>query len=353
MKEFKKLLLTLIITFILTLPILIISSKIFMPKWIDHRMNMMTFIMKGFYQEPKNSLDIVILGNSDTYRGVDPLVMYHEYGFTSYNYVAAGERIWMAYALFNESLKYQKPQIIMLNTDELYFTHKATVGNNSKVYDNMKFSLNKIISVFDSNYKNSRLAKLSHFLPIFRYHSRYSELDSNDLKYAFYNERYALKGMDMVAYQVPYTGDKDYMKDLGEVESLPEVSKYYLDKMIEECQKRNIEFILYHTPSPDSSSYAKYMGVKEYADKNNIPFLELNLNLKEIGIDWKTDTSDGGDHLNLYGSEKVSLYLGKYLTDNYNLPDHRNEEKYNYWNEDYEVYLKERNKEIENENKSN
>ena len=354
MKDFIKLLITLSITFVLSLIVLVISSKIFMPKWIDHRMNMMTFIMKGFYAEPKDSLDVIFMGNSDTYRGIDPLVMYHEYGFTSYNFVAAGQRIWTGYSMFEESLKYQKPKIILFNTDELYFTKQTSYGNSSKVYDNMPLSINKIKSVFDSNYKRSIIVKMAHFLPIFRYHSRYNELTNDDLKYAFYNERYALKGMDMVAYQVPYTGPKDYMTDTGEVMELPEISIEYLDKMVEKCKKENIEFILYHVPSPDSSSYARYMPVKKYADQKGITLLELNYDNKKIGIDWNKDTSDGGDHLNLYGAEKVSIYLGKYLKDNYDLPDHRNEEKYNYWNDDYNTYLIEREKEIKSEeNKSN
>ena len=157
----------------------------------------------------------------------------------------------------------------------------------------------------------------------------------------------------MVAYQEPYTGPKDYMNDTGEVMDLPEVSINYLDKMIERCKKENIEFILYHVPSPDSSSYARYIPVKKYADQKGIRLLELNYDNKKIGIDWDKDTSDGGDHLNLFGAEKVSIYLGKYLKDNYDLPDHRNEEKYSYWNNDYKTYLIEREKEIKSEeNKS-
>jgi len=346
MKDFIKFIKTILITAILSLIILCISSKIFLPKWIDHRMNMMTFIMRGFYQEEKNSLDVIFVGNSDTYRGIDPLVMYHEYGFTSYNYVAAGQRIWTGYAMFEESLKYQEPKIILFNVDELFFTKQTSYGNSSKVYDNMKFSINKIKSVYDSNYKRSRIVKLAHFLPIFRYHSRYNELTSDDFKYAFYNSRYALKGMDMVAYQEPYTGNKNYMKDKNEEIELPEVSIYYLDKMYDECQKRNISFVLYHVPSPDSSSYAKYKAVKEYADSKDITYLELNFDNDKIGIDWNEDTSDGGDHLNMFGAVKVSTYLGKYLVDNYDLPDHRNDSKYDYWNDDYEEYLKIREQEI-------
>ena len=348
MKAFIKFSLTMVLTLILSLTCLILASKIFTPKWVNHDMNMMTFIVKGFYKEPKNSLDIVFLGNSDTYRGVDPLVMYHEYGFTSYNFVSAGQRMWTGYAMFEEALRTQNPKIIMFNADGLFSTNQSSSGNYSKVYDNMPFSLSKIKYIFDSNYKKKRkIERLTHLLPIFSYHDRYNELSNDDFKYAFYDYHYALKGMDLVAYRVPYNGDKNYMKDTGKREELPDINTFYLDKMISKCKERNIEFVLFHTPSSDSANYSRYLAVKNYADKNSITFLELNLYNKEIGMNWKEDTSDGGDHLNMFGAEKVGLYLGKWLIQNYDLPDHRNDKKYAKWNEDYETYLVVRNKEIE------
>jgi hypothetical protein len=346
MKDFIRFGATLALTAVLSLFILLIASNIFIPKWVDHDMNMMSFIIKGFYKEEKNSLDVIFMGNSDTYRGIDPMVIYNEYGITSYNYVAAGQRMWMAYAMLEDSLRSQNPKVIMFNVDEVFITKQATKGNASKVYDNMEFSFNKIKAVFDTNYKKSRIKKLSHFLPILNYHSRYNELNSDDFKYAFYDYSYVEKGMDMVADIVPYTGDTDYMSKSDEAIELPEVSINYLDKMKSLCEKNGIEFVLFHVPSPDSSSYARYEAVKDYADKNSLTFLELNLYNDEIGINWEEDTSDGGDHLNLYGAEKVSKYIGKYLVDNYNLSSHKNDEKYSSWTNDYNKYLEDREMEI-------
>ena len=347
MKAFRNFVLTIIITSILTLTCLTIASKIFTPKWINHDMNMMTFIVKGFYKEPKNSLDVIFLGNSDTYRGVDPLVIYHEYGFTSYNFVSAGQRMWTGYAMFEEALRKQNPKVIMFNVDGVFSTNQSSSGNYSKVYDNMPFSLYKVKYIFDKNYKKKRkIERLSHLMPIFSYHDRYNELTSDDFKYAFYDEHYALKGMDMVAYRVPYKGTLDYMKDIGKREEVPEINQIYLDKMLNECKKRNIEFVLFHTPSSESANYSRYLAVKDYADKNNLTFLELNFNNKEIGINWAEDTSDGGDHLNMFGAQKVGLYLGKYLKENYDLPDHRTNQAFSKWNDDYKEYLDLREKEI-------
>jgi hypothetical protein len=54
----------------------------------------------------------------------------------------------------------------------------------------------------------------------------------------------------------------------------------------------------------------------------------------ETGIDFQTDTSDGGLHMNVFGAEKLSVWLGDILTENtqntdnkYNLTDYRNNPK--------------------------
>ena len=61
----------------------------------------------------------------------------------------------------------------------------------------------------------------------------------------------------------------------------------------------------------------------------------MNLSLEDIGLDWNTDTKDGGDHMNSAGAEKVSAYLADYLKDNYELTDHRGDKDYAEWDRDY------------------
>lgn len=346
MKSFINFLVTISITGIMTIIILSCASKIFTPKWIDHKGNMMTFIMKGYYEEEKNSLEVLFTGNSDVYRGISPMVLYKEYGIASYNYVSAGQRSWIAYTMLEEALKYQNPKIILFNVDELYRDNQATKGNYSKVYDNLRLSTVKLKALLDPTYDKGRVEKMYHVLPILSYHSRYNELEEKDFKYAYHDWNNPTKGMDLIAKSVPYRSKKDYMEYTEEVEELAEVNINYLNKMVKTCKDKGIELILFEVPSPDSWNYARHNRINEYAEDNNLKFIDLNLYNKEIGLNWYKDTSDGGDHLNIYGAEKTSIFLGKYLVDNYNLKDIRNDKKYEKWEKQYKEYLKIKEAEI-------
>ena len=60
---------------------------------------------------------------------------------------------------------------------------------------------------------------------------------------------------------------------------------------------------------------------------------------QEIGIDYETDTYDGGLHMNLSGAEKITRYLGDALQQNIELEDRRDDQKLAAaWNEKRERY---------------
>ena len=143
------------------------------------------------------------------------------------------------------------------------------------------------------------------------------------------------------------------MEDKGETYKFPEKTKKYMDKIIDVCKKENIELILVEIPSADSWSYAKSKELSKYAEEKQLKFLDLNLVLDEIGLDWKTDTADGGDHLNVYGAEKVTKYMGKYLTENYDIEDRRKDEKYKSWFAASEKYHKDKEEKIKQEQNKN
>ena len=113
------------------------------------------------------------------------------------------------------------------------------------------------------------------------------------------------------------------------------------DKIRKLCEKNKIQLLLYTSASPVNHNYKRYNALLKYAGKYGIPYLDFNQKLKELGIDWKNDTLDKGDHLNLSGAHKVTDYMTMYLQEHYMLPDHRGDEKFTSWDTMAEQYTTE------------
>lgn len=312
-------------------------NRLFTPKWLGPADNRFGYISKGYFNEKKDSLDVIFMGNSDTYRGISPMEIWNSYGITSYNYVSPGQRMWTGYYMLNEALETQKPDVIMFNVDGIFPSNHSSLSNYRKVFDTTKLSKNKIDAIMDPVFNFSFGKKISLFLPFITYHTRYNELTKEDFEYAYSDYSNPYKGLDLTIDSKPYEGE--YVTSGEEVYELSDNVLKYLDKFVDKCKKENINLEFIWIPSPDSWTISKSNAAYEYAKKHDIKFNDLNLIYKEIGINFETDTADAGDHLNIYGAKKVSKYLGNYLSENYSFKKH-DKDIIDSWNKDYKNYIK-------------
>ena len=312
------------------------TTKIMIPKWTTPKDNRMTYIIKGFYKEPKNSLDVIFMGNSDVYRGISPIALWDEYGIASYNFVSSGQRMWTAYYMMEECFRYQKPNLIVLNMDSAFNETSSSESNYRKTFDNMKMSKNKLKAITDSSFKNKKTEMLSYILPLTRYHSRWNELDSKDIKEAYEVYDAQFKGYELTRGKKAYkkTANKQENDD---IEKIPQKSKEYLDKIIKLCNENNTQVLLTYIPTKNWTEKRNSL-VTEYAKENNIQFTDCNL----MKFDWNQYTRDKGSHLNVYGAEAITKQLSEYLK-GYNLPNHKEDTKYEKWNKDLEKYEEQKN----------
>ena len=89
-------------------------------------------------------------------------------------------------------------------------------------------------------------------------------------------------------------------------------------------------------PCQKNWNYKIHNGAEEAAKKLGIDYLDLNLVKDGLNMDWAKDTRDKGEHLNNYGAEKVSDYLGKYITSLGLTADKRNMAGFESWNESHQ-----------------
>ena len=113
----------------------------------------------------------------------------------------------------------------------------------------------------------------------------------------------------------------------------------YLRKIIEVCQQRGIVLVLTRIPSCSDKEeiHMAMNAVPKVAEEYGIDFLDMQY--EENLLDYGTDFS-GRTHINVLGAEKITRYIGDYLSEHYSLTDYRQcEEVSKRWEEDYKSYL--------------
>jgi hypothetical protein len=264
----------------------------------------------GVLGEPENSLDVLFLGDSECYCSFSPLQMFEDYGFASYNLGTHSQRMYYGNSLLHRATEHQKPRIVVLETDTLF----------------RKFSIS-----------STMFQMMQDALPVFEYHNRWKSLVPEDFTqepvHTYFN---GAKGY-VARFAVNAADDEGYMdeeeEDEERLERIPRLNKRYLQYMIDYCHSIGAEPILISTPSTVNWNAKRHKAVEKFAAETGVTYIDLNEGEHKVDIDWDADTSDSGDHMNVSGSRKVSDYVGAYLAENYDLPDHREDEAYANWHD--------------------
>lgn len=333
MKRFFKILICLIIFVIILVSILLKVGEFLVPEWNDEWGN--TSIVKNFYALEKNSIDVLAVGSSHVIKGFSALELFENYGISAYGLGTEQQSLMNSLAWIKESQKTQNEKIVLLEAH--MFFEQTPEAQNRKGMDNMKLSWNKIqCAYYDSKQRNSFENFVSLIFPITRYHSRWSEVINSvgEKKEIYPNYR-------GYAFSNEICGNKDY-KTLDEtIKTEKEFFWDYeklLEKTIKYCKSKNIELIIYKGPDMDWDM-ERHNAVARVAKENDITFLDFNLKdlSEEIQFDYANDC-EYLNHTNIFGAEKVSNYLGKYISENYEISDKRNDPNYDYLVDEEKTY---------------
>lgn len=262
------------------------------------------------FDEPSDTLDALILGHSGVYSGISPMEMYKTYGFTSFDLARARQTIWEAEKFLKDVLEKQNPQVLVLETDQIFYDKKRTYGET--------------------------LDNLHEDVPLLKNHASWKDWFYGKN----YRERSEVKGFKIRFGKKPYKGEEYYkkMQPTEIVEKFTAKHKKSLDKIITTCREKGIKIFFLELPSTVLWNYKKHNAVKEYADSHEIKFVDMNLMFKDLNFNWDDYTIDYGNHLNFEGAKIVSDYLGKILTEEYGLKSRKGEEKYAFWEKDLQNY---------------
>lgn len=337
----KKKLLKFTISALIVLGGLFLLQRLLMPKYVDGIVEG-AFIAE-YYQEEKNH-DVIFIGDCEVYENFSPAVLWSEYGINSYIRGSAEQYIWQSYYLLEDTLRYETPKVVVFNIQSLQFDTAQNEAYNRMTLEGMQWSVSKVKSILASMTPEEEF--LDYVFPILRYHTRYGELTADDVKYMFSTEQVTFNGYYMRVDVLP-AKDVPTGKLLGDY-SFGENAWSYLDKMTALCEENGIELILIKAPSLYPYWYEQWdEQVADYAEENNLTYINFLDLVDEIGIDYDLDTYDAGLHMNLSGAEKLASWLGAFLTEEAGLTDRRTEEHLSaIWEEKLAAYEAERDRQL-------
>ena len=298
-----------------------------------------SYIKNADFYSYKEDYDVLFLGSSHMVMGISPMELWNDYGIVSYNLANYGQWLPVDYWVLRNALDYTKPKLVVLHVRAIDINQNKFspehISQLHEVFDNMPLSKNKIEAVFDLLPEGKRMEYLFDFSI---YHTRWNEIDESFFekakpsteKGANLDNANNFEEATVEEIKPPVLIDKDDMQ-LDET-----TGKEYLRKIIELCQKQDIEILLTALPYSPSDAYQRWLNsaaviAKEY----DIPYLDFNV--ENTFVNYNTDYFDDA-HLNSSGNRKATKALGEYIVKHYSLKDYRDSEIAPEWNRDYKEY---------------
>lgn len=313
-------------------------NLLFMPKYIESDND--GRITAEFEREKLNN-DVLFVGSSVVYSAVNPIVLWEEYGIASFDRATSSQPTWTSYYLIKDAIESTEPKLIVLDVSFMrYEDDYAEEPSNRKAFDGMRISRTKFKAIEAAKYEEEKA--IDYAVPLFRFHSRWQYLKGEDWKYLYYKPTVSYNGYLYSDAVDPAFGDIS-TDGLFEVR-MTNRNAEYLEKTIQLCRDNGIQLLLFKTPSYQPKWDEGFDGdIRFIADKYGVTYIDFDTATQNIGIDYTTDTPDKGGHLNVYGADKFSAYLGAYIKENYTVTDHRGDEAYEkVWREKCERFEKAR-----------
>lgn len=288
-------------------------------------------IEKELYADDSDiqSVEVALIGGSHASNGFNPSALWRDYHIKAYNFSFSGVPVYLSYYYLKELYKKREFKVVVF---DLYYAGSVNevFGKDNYVFEivsNMRWSAEKasFISSLVASENRSR-----YYFPLLYYHERFKELTKADFfREPMADNDYLLGGDYHFDRHAKEPVSFEDWNDTAECATLPEHSRIYLQKIIDLTREHGSNLLFVDLPHryndsypPDTwveDEYKNYNAVRKLAERNNIPMIQFDDKiLHEIGFVPEEDMYNNG-HMNIFGSEKIANYLGRYLCKNYDV----------------------------------
>lgn len=297
--------------------LLTLATLILQPKYMT---DLVEGSMISQYYGEAGGHDVIFVGDCEVYANFSPLELYRQQGITAYVRGSSQQLLWQSYYVLRETLRYETPKAVVLNVNAMRYGEPVSEAYNRLTIDKMRWSSEKVGIIAASMTEEESF--WSYLFPILRYHSRFDELTDEDFTYLFRRKDNTWLGYLM----------NQSVKPLGALPARRVQASYdfaeicwdYLEQIRQLCVQEGVELILIKAPSAYPYWYDEYdQQIEAYAAEHGLYFYNFLDDVDEIGIDYQTDTYDGGLHLNLSGATKLTGFFGEILAQEHGMEDHR------------------------------
>lgn len=282
--------------------------------------------MLNLYRQPRNSVDVLVLGTSLAYAGVNTNILWREYGIPAYNLCSAEQPFWISYYYLVEALKTQTPAVILLDAkpaiyERDYSKEGRTILSTSGIRPPW------------TRYQAIRACvgadeALDFALVLPKLHRNYERLTAQDFVYPPDNGG---RGRSWKGYIEKNETEKHVRPSLVWVPTRRAINareEEYARKIFALANERDIPVLLIGIPNADYAyDHMYYNTLWSIAEEYGVEGINYNDPSMRYGLRYSTDFADW-QHLNVKGSVTFTQKLGADIRALYALPDHRGDVAY-------------------------
>lgn len=311
--------------------LLVVIVTYLLQQFVLRRNDNNTLRMEGFYLEDKNTVDVALIGASDVYAGYCAPYAYEKYGFTSYPYATQSSPASVVLPQIKEVIKYQNPKMIVVEINSfLYKDNELPTNASQRMFvDNIPNDEIRA-GYIDENIPEDQ--KIEYYLPIIKYHGSWSDYPWK-LKYTVSEIQMQLRGYSLFRgyktvaneFHCPVVTFNDRLAAEDDTLPLGVNSERFLIETLEYLKENNINNVIFmrFPHIVYNKSYSRFKRCNEaqrIIESYGFDFYNLERYGLDEGFVLDKDFYNY-DHLNIYGSEKLTDYVSTLLMDKYGITE--------------------------------
>lgn len=284
---------------------------------------------QSFYALEENSVDILIVGSSHAYSSFNPEILGENLGQQAYVLASSSQNVTQTYFNVKEAIKYQKPEMLILetfgidNNNNWQGENEETPDKNWKKesnIDGMRLGIVKLEAIAEQYLPENWCYAL---FKIARCHGNWKDTQLIMSNYDFFKN-----GIDQYSGFRPSESvmSEETMKqyeEMAETHSeykICEENETYYHKLAQLCKENEMKLYMIMAPMYDGyikkiNYESRYQQIAALAQSEGVEYLDCNKLYDEIGLD-ATDFEDAFNsyhHLNRQGADKVTTYVAEVL----------------------------------------